>query len=203
MVVGYQGNGTLSVTNGGQVNLYGGDGAGNALKIGQIANSTGSVTVDGIGSQLNISPDPNLLVGIDGAGSLTVTNGGLVSTSYLYLATGGGSGNVSITNGGTIEVSNSDGIVAGSANYSFNLDGGTLAVGSSDLTTNIAITLSDDFPQDNVFNTGRYSMTLTGGPFSIARNEILCPISIVSRANKSPVPSNCCGRTSPRAGPRA
>ena len=72
MYVGYDGTGTLNITNGGQVNCS----AGYSL-IGFHSGSTGTVTVDGTGSTWITT---NLRVGIWGTGTLNITNGGRVNS---------------------------------------------------------------------------------------------------------------------------
>src|SRR5205085_9904042 len=69
--VGYSGNATLNITNGGVVSYSQGS-------IGESGGSVGLVAVDGSGSALNI---PGTLdVAGDGGGTLTITNGGSVFT---------------------------------------------------------------------------------------------------------------------------
>ncbi len=72
--VGDQGKGTLIVTNGGRVE------SGNRTEIGAEAGAEGVATVDGAGSTWVMNG--NLRVGDEGDGSLTITRGGSVSTSY-------------------------------------------------------------------------------------------------------------------------
>ena len=67
--VGYLGNGTLNITNGGLV-----DSLCSSCVIGQHLNSIGLVTVDGTGS-FWMAGD-NLSVGREGNGTLNITNGG-------------------------------------------------------------------------------------------------------------------------------
>ena len=123
--VGYAGNGTLSIVNGGTVvsNAYN-----NSLfsSIGYYSGSTGAVMVDGAGSKWTINL-ANLTIGDSGSGTLSITNGGAVSNSfgaigYYSGSTGavtvsgtgstwtnsqidvglGGTGTLNITNGGTV-----------------------------------------------------------------------------------------------------
>ena len=78
--VGYHGDGTLAISNGGSVsNSHSG-------RIGKEANSTSAVTVDGNGSTW--TNGGLLSVGSKGAGTLTITNGGSVSTGR-YASIGG------------------------------------------------------------------------------------------------------------------
>ncbi|MES9906566.1 MAG: PEP-CTERM sorting domain-containing protein, partial [Sedimenticola sp.] len=74
MFVGHTGTGTLSVLNGGSIETatYG--------VLGHDAGSSGSVTVDGAGSSWS-QENSHLYVGNEGAGSLSTTNGGAVSTA--------------------------------------------------------------------------------------------------------------------------
>ena len=72
MYVGYYGQGTLNITNGGAVSNYRG-------YIGLYSGSTGVVTVDGSGSTWTNSGD--LSVGSSGQGTLNIANGGAVNVS--------------------------------------------------------------------------------------------------------------------------
>ena len=82
MFVGYTGNGTLNILNGGSVS--------NAFGIVAIdAGSTGAVTVNGAGSAWTTAGD--LYVGSGGSATLAILNGGGVSVggdSYLGIASG-------------------------------------------------------------------------------------------------------------------
>ena len=71
--VGHNGNGTLTISNGGTVS--------NAVGfVGRYSTSTSTATVDGAGSSWTNSSD--LLVGYAGNGTLTIRNGGAVSNDY-------------------------------------------------------------------------------------------------------------------------
>ena len=94
LVIGAQGNGFLSVSNGGFVtNTYG--------YIGDDSNSIGSVTVDGNGSTW--ANDWQLVVGAPGNGTLSISNGGTVTTKQrCYIGRGAGStGHVSVNDSGS------------------------------------------------------------------------------------------------------
>ncbi|TPQ36843.1 autotransporter domain-containing protein [Bradyrhizobium guangdongense] len=83
LTVGVSGTGTLTIRNGGSVSDASGF-------IGNFPLSTGStVTVDGAGSTWTNSS--NLVVGIGGAGTLTVQNGGSVSAPNVSIALVAGS----------------------------------------------------------------------------------------------------------------
>ena len=124
VIVGLEGNGTLSITDGGVVSSDDG-------LIGYSSGSTGTVTVDGTGSTwINDGP---LTVGEEGNGTLNIINGGVVINSSFghigissgstgavtvdgadstwttgWLAVGRyGSGTLNITNGGQVDVDES------------------------------------------------------------------------------------------------
>ncbi len=73
VTVGYYGSGTLSITNGGAVNSTYDN------TIGYGGNSAGVVSVDGAGSTWTTSC--NLNVGVNGGGTLSITNNGNVSAA--------------------------------------------------------------------------------------------------------------------------
>ncbi|MBN1456659.1 MAG: PEP-CTERM sorting domain-containing protein [Sedimentisphaerales bacterium] len=70
--VGSLGEGTLNITNGGEVRCDG-------SSIGRFAGSAGEVTVDGYGSKL--TSDYGIYIGYEGNGTLNITDGGLVSVA--------------------------------------------------------------------------------------------------------------------------
>ena len=130
--VGQAGKGTLGITNGGFVSS-----ATNSY-IGVAAGSTGTITVDGLGSRL--SSVEALNVGLTGNGTLNIASGGIVSNGFGYVGyeTAGigsvtvsglgsqwnnsneltvgrsGSGKLDIASGGA--VSNTNGLVGSAAN---------------------------------------------------------------------------------------
>jgi len=72
-MIGYYGNGTLKIVEGGTVN------GGGSTTIGAMSGSIGEAVIDGVGSNWINS---GLIVGIDGAGTLKITNGGTVNSTY-------------------------------------------------------------------------------------------------------------------------
>ncbi len=74
MTVGLGGHGELSVSDGGIVQVDG------TMFIAQDLNSVGVVTVDGMGSDLNSST--GMQIGNSGQATLTVTNGGSLSSTF-------------------------------------------------------------------------------------------------------------------------
>ncbi len=78
VIVGFDGNGALSITNSGTVNFNGTDGKGIGFYVGRHSDSTGTVTVDN--SNLNVTGGATV-VGYRGLGSMTVSNGGYVQSA--------------------------------------------------------------------------------------------------------------------------
>ncbi|WP_441241336.1 autotransporter domain-containing protein [Tardiphaga sp. 768_D3_N2_1] len=99
--VGVLGTGTLTIRNGGAASSPG------VVTIGELAGSTGTVTVDGAGSSFTNS---GLVVGSFGTGTLTIQNGGKANTYTSYINAGtttvNGAGS-SWTNSGNLSVGNS------------------------------------------------------------------------------------------------
>ncbi len=105
MVVGWGGNGTLTVQNGAVVSVS--TSAVTPSLIGDLAGASGTVTVSGAGSTLQTGGE--LDVGFAGQGTLSVTNAGSVQVIGHALIAGGsasaaagGAGLVAVTSGGTI-----------------------------------------------------------------------------------------------------
>jgi outer membrane autotransporter protein len=121
LIIGQAGTGSILVANGGAIS-----GSNGSSYLGQAAGSSGTVTVTGAGSSWTIPS--SLLIGINGTGAMTISNGGAVNTGdgYLGVAAGGtgaltvtganstwtstggisvgssGSGVLTISNGGTV-----------------------------------------------------------------------------------------------------
>lgn len=113
LTIGNYGTGTLNVTDGGLVSNTGGI-------IGNIAGSTGAATVSGVnGANRSTWTNSSLTVGASGAGTLSVTDGGLVT---------GATGSV-----GTAASSTSTATVSGvnGTNRSTWTNSGSLSVGSA------------------------------------------------------------------------
>ncbi|MCK1275130.1 autotransporter domain-containing protein [Bradyrhizobium sp. 61] len=99
--VGYYGTGTLTIQNGGTVSNT------NIGLIGSNVGSTGTVTVDGAGSAWTNST--NLAVGNSGTGTLTIRNGGTVSSALGVLGQNFGStGTVTVDGAGSSWTNSSD-----------------------------------------------------------------------------------------------
>ncbi len=94
--VGYGGTGTLKVTGGGAFEVDG-----NVFRIGRNADSAGTVTVDGAGSQLTVGAAT--YVGYAGTGTLNVTGGATAQTASLFVADQPGSqGVIDVSGDGSI-----------------------------------------------------------------------------------------------------
>ena len=107
--------GTLAIINGGDVSNYNG-------LIGSSSGSTGMASVDGAGSTWT---NLRLYVGHSGAGLLTITNGGSVSsTSSGYIGTFSGSSGTVTVNGAGSSLANSDLNVGNSGSGTLTLSNG-------------------------------------------------------------------------------
>ncbi len=134
LVVGYNGNGTMTVDAGATTDNESPDGNGFSAYVAYGANSTGTVNITDSGSQWFIDGGV-LAVGYSGNGSLTVSNGGSMTTNGISIAnqensTGsitvqdansainsdsgalvvgnGGNGNLTVANGGNVTLSGND-----------------------------------------------------------------------------------------------
>ena len=135
LIVGYNGNGRLSIANGGSVSNSRAD-------IGYNSGSTGAVTVDGNGSTWNTGPRNIFNVGKSGSGTLSITGGGTVTTpsisinnvSLLAIDAGHNSslnvknGTGPISNSGTLRLLAAANIAAG--NYTPIISGGWSGTGT-------------------------------------------------------------------------
>ena len=99
MGAGYSGAGTMSISEGSNVSSTGG-------YIGYKLDSTGMVTVDGVGSTWTNSD--NLWVGYCGSGTLSISNGGTVSNRTGFLSKGFGSGEVTVDGAGSTWTNSGD-----------------------------------------------------------------------------------------------
>jgi fibronectin-binding autotransporter adhesin len=112
IIVGQFGNGNLSIANGGVLNCA----SAAYVPLANVASSTAQATVSGPGSAWNLAGQ--LEVGNTGAASLTIANGGRVtSTGNFSSIVGAGtfaSGTVSVTGAGSIWDSGTVGLTIGS-----------------------------------------------------------------------------------------
>ncbi|EMO7865590.1 autotransporter outer membrane beta-barrel domain-containing protein [Citrobacter amalonaticus] len=187
LTTGASGQGTLSITDGGVVNTTGA-GMGTGIT-GSAAGSTGTVTVDGVGSQWNLTG--SLTTGAAGNGTMTLTNNAVVTSKGGAVgATGAGNGSVDVSNGAEWNSAASDPgqnvslIVGNAATGTVNIhDGGTVD-SSSAILGNAATgdgSVAVDGP-DSVLNTvdltvgqsGTGSLDITsGGSVSVSDTSIV------------------------------
>jgi T5SS/PEP-CTERM-associated repeat protein len=92
LAIGGSGTGTLNISTGGHADDFDAD-------VGRDTGSTGTVFVDGVGS--NWTNRGTLFVGNSGLGSLTVSNGGQVNDNFSVIgAMPGGTGTATVTGAG-------------------------------------------------------------------------------------------------------
>lgn len=97
--LGYEGTGTLSVSDGGQVTTQ-------AAFLGYLPSGLGELNVDGEGSLFDVSS--TLMIGIGGEGHASITNGGAVNSVITRLGEdAGGTGSVTVDGEGSNWHSNS------------------------------------------------------------------------------------------------
>lgn len=118
--IGREGNGVLTIKNGGVLNTNA-----SPWQIGGVSAGVGTVTVTGIGSELNFLDDSvNLRVGYSGNGTLNINNGGEVNntgpTSKTTVADQPGSiGTINIGSGYNMDLlSSTEGVFTGSGTAS-------------------------------------------------------------------------------------
>ncbi len=157
--VGYNGTGSLNVSNGGIVNLYGGVG-GVSLYVGGFANGTGNVDITGSGS--SVSANHSVVVGNYGNGKVTVEDSGLftINGSLILGQHITGYGEVHLSTGGTLQIGGANGILAGTGDYDFFMAGGEIQVINSDLTSSVDISMVS--PNIDVIDTNGFNATLSG-----------------------------------------
>lgn len=176
--IGRSGTGTLNVRNGGQFNINDtGTAAGGGLQIGgsalQISNGeqpgTGTVTVSGPGSELNVQSQHGFIVaGYTGTGTLDISNGGAATAEGLMVGRNAGSlGIVSVDgSGSSITLSGSD--VGGGTGARLQVGGS--GTGSATISNGAALLVNPTTPSGGVYigGTGTLpggvgNMTVTGG----------------------------------------
>jgi len=154
--VGYYGNGTLSITNGGSV-ISGYSGTYNfGSYIGTFAKATGKVTVDGSGSTWTNNWPLN--VGHKGNGELSITNGGEVVSNSGCIGCNSGSN-------GTVTVDGSD------SHWSINnvLQVGSGGNGTLQITNGAAVTVNrTTYVAQTAASTGCIDFGPSGGTLTTA-----------------------------------
>jgi uncharacterized repeat protein (TIGR01451 family) len=115
--VGGVGQGMLNVQTGGLVRVH-------DVTVGFLPESSGTVTVDGVGARLEVSTDLN----VHSTGTLMVANEGVVTAAEVHLASGatlGGNGRIvgPVGNGGVVGPGLSPGRLTVEGNYTQEADG--------------------------------------------------------------------------------
>jgi len=182
--IGYSGNGTLNITNGGTVSISSSSGY---LYIGDTSTSTGVINVDGASSRLLAASSP-IYIGYAGNGTLNIANGAAVSATAVYVGNTNGSNGASSgqlnfgAGGGTLttkslyiapsQVSGTGSIVAngivGDITLTLTSANQTIA-----LTSGVNVSLSASSSGDlgvGYFGTG--SLTISGATISSARGYL-------------------------------
>lgn len=118
--VGNNGNGTLNISSGGKVEVK------TSSYIGYATGSTGSVTVAGNGSTW--ATTVNLIVGRNGTGKLSITDGGQVSNVIGYIGSNTTGNSVSVSGAGSVWT-NTSSLSVGSGNTLTIRDSGLVKVG--------------------------------------------------------------------------
>jgi T5SS/PEP-CTERM-associated repeat protein len=132
LTIGKSGTGALTVSNGGSLTVN--STTGNSfMVIGSEANSSGTVTVTGAGSTLTVNGvTPAIFVGVLGAGTLTVSDGGLVTAQNVIVGSLGTINDSGGTINGTVTVTGT--VAPGASVGTLTVDGDfTLSAGTLDI----------------------------------------------------------------------
>ncbi len=144
--------GTVTITNGEQV-------TGDQGYIGYASGSTGSVTVDGVGSTW--TSNTNLYVGSSGTGALAISGGGAVSNSSGYV----GSDSSSM---GSVTVDGVDSTWTSSSKLYVGSSGtGTLAISGGGAVFNSSGYIGTDSNSTGVVTVDGYGSTWTNGTLHV------------------------------------
>ncbi len=150
---GTAGNGSLTIADGGTVT------SGSSTAFGHNGGDVATATVTGAGSSLVSTGD--LYVGINGNGTLTIENGGLVSAPRVNIGVfGGSSGTLNLNVGGTLRTGGSDGIASAADTATINFNGGTLDIINSNFDTVDTITLGTG--TTSTIDTNTFGATFAG-----------------------------------------
>ncbi len=180
LTVGMFGQGVLNIENGAHVTTpvasIGGmpfGFANESFNPNLIANGTGTVTVTGAGSTLDVTSSDTLYVGYSGTGTLNVNSGGTATTDTALVGFRPGvTGSVNVQDSGSTFSASGQTVVGAWGTGNLNITNGgqvttdTLSVGGFDPTT---ITLAADVAGGltNPNGTGQVTVTGTGSSLSI------------------------------------
>jgi T5SS/PEP-CTERM-associated repeat protein len=118
LTIGNRGNGTLSIQNGGKANTY------SDIALGATVGSTGTVTVNGVGSTWTNSGGVD--VGYSGTGTLLIQNGAVVSMGTISTVgrRTGSTGRVTVDGAGSTWTNSNSTYVGDSGNGTLNIRNG-------------------------------------------------------------------------------
>jgi outer membrane autotransporter protein len=126
LYIGVGDKGVLTVANGAVLNS-------NLAYVGQMAGSSGAVTVTGVGSIWNAQ---GLVVGNDGVGTLAILNGGAVNTSVYEFSLADQSGNgTAIVDGAGSKLTASDFVVGNGGTGTLTVSNGGAVIGTTWIST--------------------------------------------------------------------
>jgi len=160
--IGNTAYGTVTVDGGSTLNSY-------WSYIGYAAGVTGEVFIDGTGSTWNSAGLGRVYVGYYGNGYLNVSNGGIVTTSPVYVGFyGSATGNVSVYSGGSI--SSNEFYVGYSGNGTATVDGAGSSIASSG-------SLTVGYSSQGTLNI------LNGATVTVKGNTTISPMGMVNFGN--------------------
>jgi T5SS/PEP-CTERM-associated repeat protein len=185
LIVGNDGVGKLFVSGGGKVNVTG---VGGGMYVGYDGGNPSSVSIDGVGAQINVQGAGSVL-GVY-AGTVAVTNGGLLATNYDALLYGsvsvdgvGSSWNaISISLNGALHITSGGSVTASYAHEAghITVDGTGSTLNTAENTVEYVTVTNGGQVNDNYDNHQRADISVSGagskwtsgaGGFSISFKE--------------------------------
>ncbi len=170
-VIGFTGIGALDVTGGGGVDDTG-------LVLGDRAGSAGTLTVDGVGSQVIVAPAsaPNgtLIVGNGGAGTVIVRNGGSLSAvvgAVVGFAVGS-SGTATVTGSGSSFFASSFTDGQGGGGQVTVTDGGVLTTFTTSIGGGGVLDVTSTLPGNAGTVIAINTMTMSGGTLDVTQGGV-------------------------------
>ncbi|WP_186398116.1 autotransporter domain-containing protein [Stappia sp. P2PMeth1] len=156
VVVGDAGTGVLNVISGADATVAG------RLSIGQSADGTGFVSVQGTGS--TVSVNGAVLVGDDGSGSLLIGDGGVLQGNAVMNVGVHGTGTVTVTGAGSsLTIANGIEIGASGEGALTIAEGGTVTIGAGTGTLDLAL---------NAGSTGTLNIGAAAGDAAVEAGEL-------------------------------
>ena len=166
-IAGYQAGTTANVTisNGGMISSK-------LATLGELAGSSGSMTVSGAGSIWKTVEDGSpfsgyMNVGNNGSGSLTVNNGGTVSGYRLYIGNNTGSSGTAVVSGAGSSITTEHNLYIGAGGD------GTLTVSNGAQVTAPTIKIAYDLGVNGTLNIGSAQGQAATAPGTVNAGQIL------------------------------